>query len=286
VTTLATTPARLQGRAALVTGASRGIGRATAVRLAAEGAALLLTAVEGDELDEVVAACRAARPGAAAEALPGDLADPELPAELIRRCVALHGSVDVLVNNAFWERTGAVGEIDLDGWERTLRVSLTAAMLLIRHALPHMLRRGGGAIVNVTSQRAFASGHGAAAYEAAKAGMLALTRSTAVDYGPRGVRCNCVSPGLILSERARAWLNGAAWRERAMRAAIPLARPGLPEEIAAAVAFLAGPDASYVNGAVLAVDGGALAGLPENAALRLAQEDALHAAGPSRDAGP
>lgn len=263
---------RFRDRSVLVTGASRGIGRAIALRFAAEGAALALTGAEDDELADVVAACRAA--GSATVGMAGDLGDPALPAALVDLCVHEHGSVDVLVNNAFWERVGAVDEVDLKGWDRTLRVSLTAAMLLTGCALPHMLRRGGGAIVNVASQRAFAAGHGAVAYESAKAGLLALTRSTVVDFGPRGVRCNCVTPGLILSERAKAWYDGAAWRPRAMAAAIPLARPGRPEEVAAVVAFIASADASYVNGAVLAVDGGALAGLPENAALRLAEEDA------------
>jgi NAD(P)-dependent dehydrogenase (short-subunit alcohol dehydrogenase family) len=263
---------RFDGRAVLVTGASRGIGRAIALRFAAEGAALALSAAEDDELADAVTACRAAG-SAAAFGLAGDLGDPALAAALVERCAREHGSVEVLVNNAFWERPGAVDEVDLEGWDQTLRVSLTAAMLLTRHALAHMVDRG-GAIVNVASQRAFASGHGAAAYEAAKAGLLALTRSTAVDFGPRGVRCNCVSPGLVLSERARAWYHGAPWRPRAMTAAIPLGRPGEPDEVAAVVAFVASTDASYVNGAVLAVDGGALAGLPENAALRLAEEGA------------
>ena len=143
-------------------------------------------------------------------------------------------------------------------------------MLLAQAALPH-LRQRRGAIVNISSQRAFASGHGAAAYESAKAGMLALTRSLAVDYGRYGIRTNCLSPGFILSERALEWMHGGPRREEAMRVGIPLGRPGQPAEIAAVVAFLVGDDASFINGAVIPVDGGALAGLPENAALSLTE---------------
>jgi NAD(P)-dependent dehydrogenase (short-subunit alcohol dehydrogenase family) len=134
-----------------------------------------------------------------------------------------------------------------------------------------MQQAGRGAIVNIASQRAFASGHGAAAYESAKAGMVALTRSLAVDYGPSGIRTNCLSPGFVLSERAQEWMQGGARREEAMRIGIPLRRPGQPSEIAAVVAFLLSDDASFINGAVLPVDGGALAGLPENAALALTE---------------
>ena len=258
---------RLDGRVVIVTGASRGIGRAIAVRLAEEGARLLLTAVPADQalLEQVAGEC----PGAVVCA--GDLAEATTARMLVALSVERLGTVDGLVNNAFAEVPGAVGDIDLAGWDRTIRVSLTAPMLLAQAALPYLAASGRGAIVNIASQRAFAAGHGAAAYESAKAGLVALTRSLAVDYGPAGVRSNCVSPGFILSERAHDWMQAGAGREEAMRSVVPLRRPGRPEEVAAVVAFLLGDDAAYVNGAVIAVDGGALAGLPENAALRLTE---------------
>jgi NAD(P)-dependent dehydrogenase (short-subunit alcohol dehydrogenase family) len=134
-----------------------------------------------------------------------------------------------------------------------------------------MMERGGGSIVNVSSMRAVASGHGAAAYEAAKAGLLALTRSVAVDFGKHGIRSNCILPGLVLSERARAWYDGALHRRRAMDAHIPRGRPAQPDEIANVVAFVGSAEASYMNGSIVWVDGGALAGLPENAALELSE---------------
>jgi meso-butanediol dehydrogenase/(S,S)-butanediol dehydrogenase/diacetyl reductase len=259
--------ARLEHRAVIVTGASRGIGSAIAARLAAEGARLVLAGGPGDA-DRLAAVAGAA--GTEVEAITGDLADPSLAERLVARAVDRFGRLDGLVNNAFAEEVGAVDEVSLGGWEHTLRVSLTAPMLLAKAALPHM-RAHGGAIVNIASQRAFAAGHGAAAYESAKGGLVALTRSLAIDYGRYGIRTNTLSPGFILSERAVEWMRGGARREAAMRAGIPLGRPGQPSEIAAVVAFLLGDDASFINGAVIPVDGGALAGLPENAALALTE---------------
>lgn len=256
----------LDGRAIIVTGASRGIGRAIAERLAREGARLVLTDApdEADRLDRVAVEYRSA-------AAAGELADPETARMLVRLCVERYGTVFAVVNNAAMHAHGAVADIGLEDWDRAIRVNLTAAMLLSQAALPHLRRAGRGVVINIASQRAFASGPGEAAYESAKAGLLALTRSLAVDYGPEGIRSNCVSPGFILSERAREWMEGGPRREEAMRSAIPLRRPGLPEEIASVVAFLLGDDAAYINGAVIPVDGGALAGLPENVALRFTE---------------
>lgn len=256
------------GRVYIVTGASRGIGRAIAERLGRDGAFLVLAAGPGDDalLAEV------ARNSGKAEGVTGDLADPALASSLVARAMESHGRIDGIVNNAFAEVLGSVGDVPLAGWDHTIRVSLTAPMLLAKAALPHMRKAGRGVILNIASQRAFASGHGAAAYESAKAGLIALTRSLAVDYGPDGIRTNCVSPGFILSERAVAWVEGGARRSEAMNAGIPLRRPGQPAEIASVVAFLLSDDASFINGAVVPVDGGALAGLPENAALALVGE--------------
>jgi 3-oxoacyl-[acyl-carrier protein] reductase len=269
-------------KTAIVTGAGGGMGLAIARGLLAGGAHVTMIDLKRERPADL--------PIDRALYLIGDVTDETFIYKAVAHAFHETGRLDYLVNAAgvlWFGRDKSLVEIDLDLWDKVLAIDLKSMVITTRHAVPFMKQSGGGAMVHISSIQCLRGDDKPQdAYQAAKAGMLALTRSTAVDYGPSGVRCNCVSPGLILSERARAWLDGAAWRERAMRAAIPLARPGLPEEIAAAVAFLAGPDASYVNGAVLAVDGGALAGLPENAALRLAEEDAPHTPGPPRDAGP
>jgi meso-butanediol dehydrogenase / (S,S)-butanediol dehydrogenase / diacetyl reductase len=266
-----------EGRTALITGASRGIGRAIAERFADEGAHLVLTATTQHRLDVVATACR--ERGAAVVAIAGDLADPGLPERLVAAAVASHGGLDVLVCNAFWDETRPVTEASLEGWDRTVRVTLTAPMLLARAAIPVMDSRGSGSIVLVSSMRAVAAGHGDAGYQSAKAALFGLNRSIAIDYGPRGIRCNCVCPGLVLSERAQDWLDGAAWRREAMDAVIPLGRPGEPAEVASVVAFVASDEASFVNGATIWVDGGTGASLPENATLEFARRAAEGSAG-------
>lgn len=254
------------GQVAIVTGASRGIGRAIAERLASEGATLVLTAVDAVALDRVRSACSDL--GAQVHVEPGDLTDAQLPSRLVDVAKKELGGVDVVVHNAFWDESRSVADVSLDGWDRTLRISLSAAMLLAKAALPTFMAQRSGSIVNVSSMHAVAAGHSLAAYESAKAGMFALTRSIAVDYGRYGIRCNCVSPGLVLSERVRDWYTSGNHKV-AMDVVVPLGRAGTPDEIANVVAFVAGPEASYMNGSIVWVDGGSVAGLPENAALEL-----------------
>ncbi len=255
------------GRVVLVTGASRGIGRATARRFADLGANLVLGAFREEEgLAATTEEC--VRYGAQVVAVDGDLAERETAGRLVSTCVESFGQLDVVVNNAFWEEQASLTELSDSGWDRTVAVTLSAAMAIARSALPH-LKDSGGAIVNVASGHAVASAPRFAAYESAKGGLAALTRSIAVEYGCWGVRCNVVSPGLVLSERVEQWWSASADRQRAMSASIPLGRPGRPEEIARVITFLASEEASFVNGAFVAVDGGTTAMLPEVASLRL-----------------
>ena len=256
-----------RSRVAIVTGASRGIGRATAVRFARQGVNVASTAFEdGERLQETERLCR--EHGGSSFVIDADLALPASGLAVVQACVDQFGGVDILVNNAFWEEPGPVGTVSRTGWDRTLAVSLSGCMALAQASLPH-LEVARGAIVNVASAHAVASGSGFAAYEAAKAGMLGLSRSLAVEYGPFGVRSNVVAPGLVLSERMVAELEASADRRRALLASIPLNRAAEPEEIAAVVTFLASDDASFINGAVLAVDGGTTAMLPEMASFRV-----------------
>jgi NAD(P)-dependent dehydrogenase (short-subunit alcohol dehydrogenase family)/catechol 2,3-dioxygenase-like lactoylglutathione lyase family enzyme len=171
-------------------------------------------------LASAAAACR--ERGVRAVEVAADLADPEAPARLVAAATRAFGRLDVVVANAMWDDPRPLEHVSLGGWDRTMRVTLTAPMLLAQAALEPMRAQGSGSIVFISSMRAVAAGHGTAAYDSAKAALFALTRSIAVDYGRDGIRCNCVSPGLVMSERAQEWLDGEPWRREAMEAVSPV----------------------------------------------------------------
>jgi meso-butanediol dehydrogenase / (S,S)-butanediol dehydrogenase / diacetyl reductase len=249
---------RLEGKVAIVSGGGTGIGAATAAMFAREGASVAITGRRPEPLDEV-----ARQTGGLP--LPGDTAARDDVEAAVAATVERFGSLDVVVANAGIGLGGAVAEVTDTNWTRTLDVNLTGAMLLVRSALPHLVRRGGGAIVLVSSVSGMVSGPRSAAYEVSKAGMLALTRSVAVDYGPLGVRCNAVCPGWIRTPMGDRAVDEIAEEQGVsledayvlVNEPVPLRRAGTPEEVAACCAFLASHEASYVNGAALVVDGGA-----------------------------
>jgi meso-butanediol dehydrogenase/(S,S)-butanediol dehydrogenase/diacetyl reductase len=256
-------------RCAIVTGAGTGIGAAVAKRLHRDGHAVVLTGRRREPLEEVA---RELEEALVVEADAGEAADAE---RTVAAAVERFGGVDVLVNNAGVGDSAPALEETLEGWERTLRINLTGAFLMARAALPSLIERH-GSIVNVSSINAFLAGPGWASYCVSKAGLVMLTRSLAVDYGPAGVRTNCVCPGWVRTpmgdeDMARvASLHGTDM-EGAYRLAHqghPLARPAEPEEIAAVVAFLASAEATYINGVALPVDGGTTSIDPTAVAFR------------------
>ncbi|MEV7235965.1 SDR family NAD(P)-dependent oxidoreductase [Streptomyces sp. NPDC051020] len=245
---------RFDGYGVFITGAGQGIGAATARRLASEGARVLVTDLDGDRAEHTAAAIR--KTGATAEALPCDVGDRAAVEAAVARTVEAFGTLDVLVNNAYrcTPDTPLFEDEPDDVWQGDLDVTLTGPYRCSRAALPHLVASGRGAIVNIGSVNG-EQDFGNHAYSAAKAGLGSLTRTLAGHAGPRGVRVNLVAPGTI---RTDAWADRADVLDR-VSPLYPLGRVGEPDDVAAAVAFLASRDAAWITGTTLRVDGGLLA---------------------------
>ena len=238
----------LSGQAALVTGASGGIGGAIARALHAQGAAVALSGTRADAL-----AALAAELGERAHALPADLADPTAPDALVKQAEAALGRLDILVNNAGVTRDTLVLRMRDEDWQAVLDVNLGAAFRLTRAALRGMVRRRHGRIVSITSVVGVTGNPGQANYAASKAAIVGMTKSIAAEVATRGITVNCVAPGFI----ATAMTDRLGDEQRARIAAtIPMGRLGGAEEVAAAVAYLASAEAAYVTGQTLHVNGG------------------------------
>jgi len=236
-------------RVAIVTGGASGIGEATARALVADGARVVIV-----DVDRSRGAAVAAETGARFE--PVDVSDEAELARVIRDV----GRLDLLVSNAFATAAGPIEQSGLEGWRRTLDVTLTAVFTGLRAAAPIMRAQGRGAIVNVASISGLRADRGLAAYNAAKAGVVNLTRTAALELAAAGVRVNAVCPGLIDTPAVQRVFARLPEREALCRRAIPMARLGRPEEVARAILFLASDDAAYITGATLVVDGGLTAG--------------------------
>ncbi|MFN5193302.1 MAG: 3-oxoacyl-[acyl-carrier-protein] reductase [Cyanobacteriota bacterium] len=242
--------APLSGQVALVTGASRGIGRAVALELAAAGAEVVVNYASSPEAaDGVVAAIEAA--GGRAWSHRADVGNEEQVEAMVKAVLERSGRLDVLVNNAGITRDGLLMRMKTADWQSVLNLNLTGVFLCIRAVSRPMLKARSGRIINITSVVALMGNPGQANYSAAKAGVVGLTRSCAAEFASRGVTVNAVAPGFIATDMTRD-LNAEAIIE-----AIPLGRMGQPEEVAGAVRFLAAdPAGAYMTGQVLQVDGG------------------------------
>jgi meso-butanediol dehydrogenase/(S,S)-butanediol dehydrogenase/diacetyl reductase len=247
---------RLAGKVAIVTGAGSGIGRAVALRFAAEGAKVIVNDLVADAAQRVAKEIEAA--GGTAFPCPGDVSDSKHVEALVRAATSRFGRLDVLGNNAAAVVPGPVEAISDADWKRTQSVTLDGVFFGIRAALPVMAAQGGGSIINVSSGAAVAGEPGLGAYGAAKAAVVNLTKTAAVENAARGVRVNCILPGPIetppLLAAVEATGGRAGWERQ-----IPCGRLGKPEEVAAVALFLASDEASYVHGAAIIADGGVAA---------------------------
>jgi 3-oxoacyl-[acyl-carrier protein] reductase len=242
----------LEGTVALVTGSSRGIGRAVAERLAAEGAKVVVTARNRADAEDAARAL-----GGQSLAVELEVSDPESVSAAVSRVMDEWGSIGILVNNAGITRDNLILRMKLDDWRDVLNANLTGAFLCAKECLRHMVRARRGVVINISSVVGSLGNPGQANYCASKAGLEGLTRSLAREYANRGIRINAVAPGFIATDMTEA-LGEKARQD--LLAQIPLARLGAPEDVAHAVAFLASDRASYVTGHVLHINGGMFMG--------------------------
>lgn len=251
----------LSDKVAIVTGAAGRLGQATAKRLATSGASVVLADVAEDRLWPVVEGLR--QDGLNVTSTKLDLRDEASVAHGIAACVELYGGLDILDNNAginLFDRDGDVTELAADDWDEILAVNARGAMLMCKHAIPHMVARGGGAVVNISSIASITGVRGMTAYAAAKAALNQLTRQVATRYGREGVRANAIAVGVIERERSRATCPGEPPSD-VLKETL-LSRLCRPSDVADCVLFLVSPLSAMVTGQIIGLDGGYLAHEP------------------------
>jgi NAD(P)-dependent dehydrogenase (short-subunit alcohol dehydrogenase family) len=246
----------LQGKVAIVAGAGRGIGAAAGRRLANAGATVVVAARTKSEIEALEAEIKAS--GGIALAIPIDVTDERQVAELVSRTVATFGRLDIAFNNAgSGHMPRPLAEFDLADFQQAISTNLVGMFLAMKYEIPAMLASGGGAIVNMSSTAGLQGARGMGPYSSAKHGVIGLTKAAALDYGRSNIRINAIAPGPIVNERMAQLPEEA---RQHIASSVPLGRLGDADQVAAAVVWLCSDQAAFVHGAVLAIDGGRLAG--------------------------
>jgi NAD(P)-dependent dehydrogenase (short-subunit alcohol dehydrogenase family) len=246
-----------QGKVAIVTGASVGIGQATAVALVQAGAAVVIADRNQENGEEAARAIQSS--GGQVLFVPTDVSIEDEVRRMVERTLSHYGHLDILVNNAGIYLQGDVEKTSLEEWERILATNLTGAFLCMKYAVPVMVNAGSGVIVNVASEAGLVGIKGQVAYNVSKAGLIALSRSSAVDLAEKGIRVNCVCPGTTDTPLVHKAVNQSpdpVGTRRRLEEIRPLNRLGTPAEIASAIVYLASDEAGYATGAILSIDGG------------------------------
>jgi len=265
---------RLKGKVALITGGGTGLGAAFTKRFVEEGAKVVITGRRKELLDKVAAGL----PAGSVLAFQGDVSDVESAKAMVDATIKFGGKIDVLVNNAGIDPSGAVVELPVEQWQKVIGINLTGPFLMMKAAIPEMIKNGGGSIVNIASLAGLRCIPAMPAYSASKSGLIGLSQATALDYGAQKIRVNVVAPGPIRTEMLEHSMQGLADATKnditgalnILTKFLPLKRPALPEEVAGAVVFLASDDAAYVTGITVPVEGGACIVDPCGAAVTTA----------------
>jgi NAD(P)-dependent dehydrogenase (short-subunit alcohol dehydrogenase family) len=263
---------RLEGRVAVVTGSTSGIGRASAELFAEEGAKVVINGRRQNLGEEVVAGIQA-KDGEATYFY-ADIGKHDEIRSLIKHAVDTYGRLDILMNNAYSGKSLSITEMDDAGWDAIFATTVKAVSFAGKYAIPEMVKTGGGSIINVSSVHGLGSSRHNAGYNAAKAALINLTRQMALEFGIQGVRVNAMCPARIVTEKKQRFLEAHPEQVRLQKLVYPLGRPGTMREAATAALFLASDESSFVTGHTLVVDGGLMAQLPDEAVKYVDSADA------------
>jgi len=252
---------KLKGKVALITGGGTGIGTAIAQRFVAEGAKICITGRRQEMLDKVVKSL----PAGTVATCQGDVTKYEDVQRMVKATITFGGKLDTVVNNAGIDPGGTIVDVDIELWRQVIDINVTGAFLVMKAAIPHMIKGGGGSIINISSLGGLRCLPGMAAYCTSKAALIMLTKQAALDYGPSKVRCNAVCPGATrtamleeaLSPLAKALKTDVDGVFARIASNVPLRRVALPEEISGICCYLASDDSAFMNGSALLIDGGA-----------------------------